>query len=411
MELKTYLKRSVRSLLLHRLRSLLSTLGILFGVSAVVAMLSIGEGAKRETMEQIEQLGTNTMIIRQNNLSETQQLQAKQSKSYGLTKEDAYAIRKGIPGVILQAPVKVIKASLPGTLQNMAPEILATTCAYKDIKALTLAEGRFICDLDQRQKNLVCVLGAEVAKSLGQAGHVGNRLRIENFLFEIIGILQSNQWKASKNAFLATKNINMAIFIPLDAENVLRSFAHPENDRLSEIILQIKPQQNPYQITQIVKNILKRLHGNFEDYQVIIPLELLNQANQTQRTFNLILGSIAAISLLVGGIGIMNMMLANVSERIREIGIRRALGATRMDILLQFLTETLLLTLFGAILGVICGISISMGIGAFAGWKTVVTFWSLLLSLGMATIVGIFSGIYPAYKAGNLHPIVALRHL
>jgi len=396
--------------MLHRLRSLLSTMGILFGVMAVVAMLSIGEGAKRETLEQIEQLGVNTMMIKQTILSDGQKQQARENRSRGLTEADAFLIQKGLPSLLSLAPFKVIKASLPGSLRNIAPEIMAVTRTYGDIKTLKLKEGRFICDEDRLNKNLVCVLGADVAKALGSAGYIGKDLRIENSLFKIIGIMQSNHWKESKNAFLATKNINQVVFIPLGAENVLRSYAHPENDLLSEIILKIKPNQD-FQITEkIVKNILRYSHGDYHDYQIIVPQELLNQANQTQRTFNQVLGSIAAISLLVGGIGIMNMMLANVSERIREIGIRRALGGTRRDILMQFLTETLILTLFGACLGIIMGVCFSFVIGYFAEWKTVVTAWSLLLSLGMAALVGICSGLYPAYQASMLDPIVALRH-
>lgn len=396
---------------MHRLRSILSTLGILFGVTAVVAMLSIGEGAKKETLEQIQQLGVNTLMIRQNEMSDSQKSQARENRSRGLSLEDSILIQKTTPGILAVSPIKIIKASIPGTLQNMAPEIMAVTKDYGAIKSLKLSEGRFICDMDDANHQLVCVLGADVAKSLGASGHVGKALRIENSLYHIVGILKKNQWKESKNAFLATKNINQAIFIPLGTENLLRSFAHPENDHLSEIILKIKPQHNLTVLADVVKNILRHQHGEYQDYQIIIPQELLHQANQTQRTFNLVLGSIAAISLLVGGIGIMNMMLANITERIREIGIRRALGASKKDILLQFLAETLVLTILGASLGIVLGIIFSFGISYFAGWKTVVTFWSLILSLGMAVIVGLASGLYPAYKAAMLHPIVALRHV
>lgn len=397
--------------MLHRLRSLLSTLGILFGVAAVVSMLSIGEGAKKETMDQIEQLGINTLMIRQNALSEAQSQKARENRSQGLSEKDAVLITKFIPSIEFYAPIKVIKASIPGALQMMTPEIMAVTRQYGDIKSLKLAAGRFLCDRDQKNKNLVCVLGADVAKALGQKGQVGKTLRIENTPFLIVGNLEANQWKANKNAFLATKNVNQGIFIPLGTEGVLRSIFHPENDVLSEIILKIKSGTLLVEISGIVKNILKHLHRDYEDYQIIIPQELLHQANQTQRTFNLVLGSIATISLLVGGIGIMNMMLANVSERIREIGIRRALGATRKDILLQFLGETLILTLFGAVIGAISGVCLSFGISYFAGWQTVVTAWSLILSLGMASLIGICSGIYPAYQAAMLNPIVALRHV
>lgn len=409
MNLKNYLQRSVRSLLLHRLRSFLSILGILFGVSAVVAMLSIGEGAKQETLEQIEQLGINTMIIRQNTLSEAQQQQARENRSRGLTEEDAVIIQKSVKNILQLAPLKSIKASLSGTLQNMAPEIVAVTRAYGDIKTLKLTSGRFISDADRNQRKLVCVLGYDVAKALGHFGHIGKSIRIENTLYKVVGVLQTNQWKASKNAFLSTKNSNQTIFIPLGTESVLRHNTLPENDMLSEIILQVKSTQSLNATAEVTKKILRNRHGIYQDYQIIIPQELLNQANQTQRTFNQVLGSIAAISLLVGGIGIMNMMLANVSERIREIGIRRALGATRLDILLQFLTETFILTLFGASLGLIFGVVFSIGIAYFAAWKTIVTLWSLLLSLAMAGLTGIISGIYPAYQASRLHPIVALR--
>jgi putative ABC transport system permease protein len=411
MEFKNSISKSIRSLMLHRLRSLLSTLGILFGVAAVVAMLSIGEGAKRETLEQIEQLGINTMMIKQNALSDTQQQKARENLSQGLTIEDALHIHKGISSILLYAGIKTIKASVPGALQSMSPEILAVTQSYCDIKSLKMSKGRFICDADHQNKKLICVLGADVASALGQGGHIGKTLRIENSLFTIVGILQHNQSKAAKNAFLATKNINHVIFIPLGSEGGLRNYSYPENDVLSEIILKLKPNNDLTKVAGVVKSILKHYHRSYDDYQIIIPQELLNQANQTQRTFNQVLGSIAAISLLVGGIGIMNMMLANVTERIREIGIRRALGATKMDILIQFLTETILLTLFGAVLGVLFGALFSIGIAYYAGWKTIVTLWSILLSLGMASLVGICSGLYPAYQASRLHPIVALRHV
>lgn len=409
MQLIDHLRKNFRSLMIHRLRTLLSTLGILFGVVAVVAMLSIGEGAKRETLEQIEKLGMNSIIIRQSTLSDDQHTQAKESKSQGLTLEDATALQNSVPNLIMQAPLKNIEASITSSLQNKAPEIVAVTRSYGEIKDLKMVEGRFICDLDHHDKKLVCVLGYDVAKDLGPWGHLGKTVRIENVQFEIVGVLQPSEWKASKNSLLSTRNINETVFIPLGIERSLPAHITNKSRTLSEIVVQMKSNQNTVQTAEIIKNVLKRSHAGYQDYQIIIPQELLNQAQQTQQTFNLVLGSIAAISLLVGGIGIMNIMLANVSERIREIGIRRALGATQKDIMIQFLTETLLLTLTGAMVGILIGVLFSFAISYFAGWKTIVTLWSIMLSLGMAGGVGLCSGLYPAYQAATLNPIVALR--
>lgn len=400
------IRKSFRSLLIHRLRTLLSSLGVLFGVVAVITMLSIGEGAKQETLEQIEQLGMNSLIIRQHVLSQEQRAQASQKRSRGLNEQDVEVMQHAIPWIKHLSPLKVVQASLTGSLTQLSPEILAVTRHEREIKDLQLMEGRFLCDLDHREAHLVCVLGYEVAKSLGQEGHLGHTLRLENRHYEIVGVLKSTHWKDSKNSSVTIRNLDQAIFIPLGSEQNLTS--SPET--LSEIVLQVQEAQHMQKVVHLVKKILRDRHGGYEDYQIIIPQELLEQANRTQRTFNAILGSIAALSLLVGGIGIMNIMLATVSERTREIGIRRALGANKQHILLQFLLETLLLTLCGAACGVVIGIILSWGISFIAGWKTIVTPWSILLSLMMSSVVGLCSGLYPACKAATMDPIQALRH-
>lgn len=396
--------------MLHRLRTLLSTLGVLFGVVAVIAMLSIGEGAKQETLEQIEQLGMNSIIVRQHVLSEEQKAQARENRSKGLTLQDSAALEQNMVFPIYQAPLKIIEASLSDSLAQFSPEILAVTRTYGEIKGFQLAEGRFLCDLDQQNRRLVCVLGFEVAQSLGQAGHIGKAIRLEKVHYEIVGILKPTHWKESKNSSITARNHDKTIFIPLGSDKSLPGSATANNQTLSEIILQVRDAKKMPVAIEITKAILARLHGGYEDYQLVIPQELLQQAHRTQRTFNWVLGSIAAISLLVGGIGIMNIMLATVSERTREIGIRRAVGASKRHILVQFLLETLLLTLTGALLGVALGIGCSLAISAIAGWKTIVTPWSILLALGMSSLVGLGSGVYPALHAAQMDPIRALRH-
>lgn len=403
-------KKCFRSLLIHRLRTLLSTLGVLFGVVAVIAMLSIGEGAKQETLEQIEQLGMNSIIIRQHALSEEQRAQAMEKKSRGLSLQDLEVLHQNIPYLRFQAPLRIVEASITGSLTQVSPEILAIDRSFGEMKELRLTEGRFLCDHDVNGKRLVCVLGYEVAKSLGKEGHTGKTIRLDDTHYEIVGVLQSTNWKASKNSTITTRNLDKTIFIPLNSDKSLIQSKEFSKDGLSEIILQITDVQYMGVTVRLIKQILERLHGNYEDYQIVIPQELLQQAYRTQKTFNLVLGSIAAISLLVGGIGIMNIMLATVSERTREIGIRRAVGASKRHILIQFLFETLVLTLMGALLGIIMGIAFSIGIGYIASWKTIVTLWSILLSLTMSSAVGLCSGLYPAFQAANMDPIKALRH-
>ncbi len=400
-------KKCFRSLLIHRLRTLLSTLGVLFGVTAVIAMLSIGEGAKQETLEQIEQLGMNSIIVRQPQASDEQD-KSLSKRSKGLSEDDFIAIQANIPNLKHTVPLKILEATLTGTSASISPEILAINRSYGEHKHLKLSEGRFICDHDNQQKNLVCVLGQEIAKSIGKEGHVGSTIRIDNTPYEVVGVLQSTHWKASRNRSITTRNLDKTLFVPLGTESILPR--NPKKQFLSEIILQVSHPQHLSNTATLSKLILKQLHDGHEDFQIVIPKELLDQAYKTQHTFNLVLGSIAAISLLVGGIGIMNIMLATVSERTREIGIRRAVGANKRHIMTQFLSETLVLTLTGAFLGILLGIFCSFLISVMAGWKTIVTPWSVILSLFMASAVGLCSGLYPAYQAATMNPIKALRH-
>lgn len=397
----------LQALLLHRLRSLLSTLGVLFGVVAVITMLSIGEGAKQETLEQIEKLGMNNIIIRQLAMSEAQRVQALEQKSQILSWRDVEVLRQNVPMLIRDAPLKVVEAAITGASLSFVPEVLAVTRHFGEMKELQLSEGRLICDLDQKEKRRVCVLGYEVAKDFGRGGHVGCKIRLDHRDYEVVGVLKSVYWKAGKNQLITMRHFDTTIFVPLSSGIDLANGV----TELSEIILQIQDTQHISMTVSLIKKILSDLHGGYEGYQIIVPQELLQQAYHTQRTFNWVLGSIAGISLLVGGVGIMNIMLANVSERTREIGIRRAVGASQKHILLQFLSETLLLTFIGAILGIIVGIGLSILVSLIADWRTIVTPWSILLSLVVSSVVGLCSGLYPAYQAARMDPVEALHRL
>ena len=398
-----------RALFRHRLRSFLSSLGIVFAIVAFVAMLSIAEGARKEILDQIERLGTNSVIVRSLQLTKTQEADPRMRLSHGLAISDATSLNKSIYKISNVAPVKEVKASLPISIAQDPFEILAVTESYQVAKNLAVKQGRFICDTDVIRKNLVCVLGEEVSRLLGNNGHIGGALRLEDRTYRIVGILQKRQWKRSKLPALSIRNYNRIIFIPIGTE-LLGLKDQKKFEELSEIWLRVERNGNVQACAEAVRRVLNQKHGGVEDFQVIVPQELMIQAQKTQRIFNIILGCIAGISLLVGGIGIMNTMLASVAERTREIGIRRAIGASQKHIVVQFLCESIVLTMAGGCVGIILGAGSAVIISMVAGWETVLTTWSVVVSILMAGSVGLASGLYPAVKAARLEPVRALRH-
>ncbi|MBF0469431.1 MAG: ABC transporter permease [Desulfamplus sp.] len=417
LKLISIFKISFRSLMQHKLRSALSILGIICGTMAVIVMISIGEGARQKVVGQIEQLGIKNIYINTINLTEGQRLKARRNLSSGLNTDDAERIKTGCGYIMDTACLKEVSASLIGVRLQTSPQIVATSSSYASLLNLSLLQGRFISKHDVESQNMICVLGDTVAKNLGNGGKIGGSVRIENNLFKIIGILNRLNHDTEKNSVISARNYNEIIFIPLNSfGNKINISVNRNNNvfentvNVTEIIAQTSNSKEVVIAGKMIKRIMEVAHNQIDDYQIIIPMELLKQTQKIQQTFTLVLSAIASISLFVGGIGIMNIMLAIVYERTREIGIRRAVGATQSDIVLQFLTESIILTSVGGSAGILTGAIAAGLLSLIAGWETIITLFSILLPFVMSVLIGVFFGLYPAYQAAKMDPVSALRH-
>ena len=422
-------KLGIKSLWMHKLRSTLTTLGIIFGVSSVIAMLAIGEGASRQAQEQIARLGSRNIIIKTVPPPEDQEVssQNESMRVYGLTYLDAERFRNSLPNVEVVVPSRRLAQQAWYRNRKVAIEVIGTVPWYPEISPVRVISGRFLSSIDMHHKQGLCVIDEKVARELFVFDDpLGQDVKITGDYYRVVGVVsvadtvsavKTIDNGAEKGKSQGGANVGN-IYIPLTTmknrfgEISLQFGAggHSiEKVELQEVIVKVGSINEVLSTRDTLETILSRFHKK-DDYQVVVPLELLKQAKQTQRLFSIVLGSIAAISLLVGGIGIMNIMLATVSERTREIGIRRALGARRRDIIIQFLTETLMLTFLGGILGISLGSLIPFLVTRFGQTPTVITGISLVLAFGISGAVGIIFGIYPAYRAANMDPIESLRH-
>ena len=401
------LRSAWRELRKQKLRSLLSVLGIVFGVAAVISMLAVAEGAKRETLRQIAGLGADSILLRNAVLTPEQKKAAASNRSRGLSDLDVASVERLFPAVEGSAAIREIASRIAAPVDGTVYQVFAVSPSFAALNGLRPQQGRFICPLDQHLGQRVCVIGAEVSAGLGDGGRIGATVQIEKRPFTEVGVLANREQARRKNSSVAVRNYNRAVFIPLGTEPA----AVPASDPgYSELVFRFDDRQTIAAAARMIHRIVLNNHGGFEDFQTIVPIELLRQANRAQRTFNVILGTIAAITLLVGGIGIMNIMTASVTERTREIGIRRAVGANRRHIVSQFITESTLLTLIGGVIGFFLG-----AIGAFvvqwaAEWPVFISGWSVCTSFGVSSLAGICFGIYPAYKAAMMNPVDALRY-
>ena len=412
-------RTGVSSLALHKLRSLLTTLGVLFGTSSVIAMLAIGEGASYEAQRQIKLLGSQNVILRSvkppddpNQGSSTRVL------TYGLLDEDLERIAETYPGVKRVVPLRQLAQEVRLGERVLNPRVLATRPEWIDVTGRIIWSGRFLTDEDDRTRATVCVLGTEVARFLFPLEPaLGKRVKIGSDYYTVVGTL-APRVPGSDDAPPPGSDVTSEVFIPFDTarsrygvfqtKRRAGSFDMEEID-LHEIVIEVDSARNVPVVADAAREMLERFHEK-RDYEVVVPLELLARAEETKRIFNVVLGSIAGISLLVGGIGIMNVMLATVTERTREIGIRRALGAKRRHIVTQFLVETVVLSVGGGLLGVALGLTLPLIVERFAELPTIVTPGAPILAFGISAGVGIVFGLYPAWSAANMDPVEALRH-
>ena len=393
-------------------------IGVVFGVMAVIVIVSVGEGAKAEALRQIERLGTRNIYVKSVELAQDRKEDPVKTRISGVSSQDLPRIQNGCAFVKNMAAIKEIPVPVIGALKEITPQVVSVSPSYADILDLKLTAGRFITGTDISGYHLVCVVGAHIAGQLGVNGTIGSLLRIGDHLFKIIGILDHFDVRPSESSIessggsstISGRNYNNIILVPINGEKWIAPDLPREesHDRFSELILQVDQTEHVMAASKTIREIMAANHRDLEDYQIVTPLELLNQSRKTGELFNLLLAAVASVSLLVGGIGIMNIMLASVSERKREIGIRRAVGAKQKHILVQFLTEACLLTFSGGVIGIVAGLMAVCIMKYAAPWELAITPKAILLPLAISSLTGIFSGSYPAYKAARLDPIQAL---
>jgi putative ABC transport system permease protein len=402
----------LQSLFVHKLRSLLTMLGMIFGVGAVVAMLAITAGAQKEMMSYIDLLGVNNIIIEAKEAVDRNELQARRAVSPGLSFRDFRAISENTNGIAAATPRKRFKPLkvLPKPSAEM-PLLIGVEPDYFEINSLKAVEGRFFTTDDDTRSNPVCVLGESAKVNLfGYEPAVGKHVKINDVWLQVVGVL-AQQATADSDTDLEVVDRNNLVISPLNT--VMRRFEDSNSylkDEIDGIYLKVDNGIDSIETSGIVNAILRTTHKDAGDYNVVVPAGLLEQRKKTQFTFKVVMICIAGISLLVGGIGIMNIMLATVLERTREIGIRRAIGARQKDIIRQFLTEAVLISMMGGLIGIAFGFSLSLAIAKATGWSTVVTFTSIAVAFGVSVGIGLVFGIYPAVQAARLDPIEAIRY-
>lgn len=398
-------RTAITSLAQHKLRSLLSIVGIVCGVSTVLAIFAIGAGAEAETMRRIGQLGLNNIYLRADNLTEQQIARARRYQSRGLQIGDLTRLQTtGLP-IRRTAASRDQRVELAGLPDDVQGRVIEATRDYRAVLGLTMAAGRFLADRDLADRNRVCVLGWSVSAALGADGKPGALIRIGSELWQVVGVLDRRDVDAAETGRISLLDINTMIIVPLGTLG-----AAADGEPVSELIVELATVERIEAATVVIAGTVRAAHHGVDDFSVIVPNELLSQAREIQRLFTIVFGSIGTLSLIIGGVGIMNIMLAGISERVREIGLRRAVGARPDHIVVQFLSEAVLLTTLGGLLGLAGGWALARGVSLYAGWPIVISSATIVLPLLMALATGCLFGIYPALKAARMDPLQALGY-
>ncbi|KGE85849.1 MAG: ABC transporter permease [Phaeodactylibacter xiamenensis] len=416
----------------NKLRSFLTALGIIFGVGAVIAMLAIGTGAKQAILDQMKLIGTNNIVIEavvpetgDEISTENEEEEEKKPYSPGLSLADLASIQKTVPTVDRLSPEIILPVSVVRAGRQEKGRCIGVENAFFELNGLEIGQGIAFQPVHMEKGEAVCIIGTEVKKRFfSEEEPVGKLIKCGKTWLRVIGVLKKRNASEESLARLGIRDYNSDVYIPVSTallrfrnRALITSDDLGNNDenkaknyhQLDRLVVRVDDSKKLRASADVIARILQRRHLQVPDVEIEVPELLLEQEQQTQDTFNLVLAVIAGISLLVGGIGIMNIMLASVLERIKEIGVRRSLGATQLDIILQFLFEAVFISLIGGLIGVLLGVGAAKTIASYAEIPTIVSAWSILLSFGVAASIGLVFGLFPAQKAAKQDPIKALR--
>ncbi|MBG0861193.1 MAG: ABC transporter permease [Bacteroidales bacterium] len=411
MQIEENVRTAVYGLRDHKFRSFLTMLGIIFGTASVITMISIGEGTKKQALAKYQDLGVSNIIIRDKDLTDADLEDVRTKFSKGLSLDDTKAIAEIVPGVIGIAPQSEAKLDAMYEDKSAKATVIGVTPEIVNILNYRIDKGTFIISDHSNRQLKVCVLGANIARELfSYEDPLGRNIKLGDQWFEVAGVLQTKALFTETVGELAARDLNNDVYIPLTTFSKRIPKTNLLLSELKQVTIKLESSERLIESSDIIKSIISRRHFNNDDFSIIIPYELMEQEKRESRIYNLLLASIAAISLIVGGIGIMNIMLASVLERTQEIGIRRAVGARRSDIMGQFVTEAIALSITGGLIGVFLGIVLSLGIGLITEVKTSITLYSIFIAFGFSVLVGVTFGYLPAKRAADLKPIESIRH-